>query len=479
MQLNINNPNFLIMQGRITKVLNMKPVEILAMIEEAAGTRMFEDRKEKALKTMAKKNKKMDEINELLKEEIDPKLDKLRGEKRAFLDFQQTQSDLERLQKLVVSYDYVHSTKRAKRAERELDEKKARVVELDANSVKLKHEIKNLEEDIRRVTTQRDKELRNGGRFQALEQKVTEKSHEMVRLQTSLDMGLEAYTDEQNKRENVRATVKDLKESLGGKVKAYERLKDVYDGEKKLLDASTAEMYKKEELLQTLLTGVGSKEGQESGYQGQLQDAKNHASAAATEQEQAKLKIAHLEKRLKEEEPRVKKAREQNSTLTKELDGLRAQAQKLETEIAKLDMRGSTEEDMQKEEIKIHEQIRDLSHQADNYRKMVSQIDFDYADPAPNWDRGRVKGLVAELFTVREDKQNAGTALEVSAGGRLYNVVVDTEVTGSLLLSNGKLKKRVTIIPLNKIMGSRASGEVSSCPISPHHPLSRFLPSVM
>jgi len=54
-QLNINNPNFLIMQGKITKVLNMKPQEILGMIEEAAGTSMFEERKEKAVKTMAKK----------------------------------------------------------------------------------------------------------------------------------------------------------------------------------------------------------------------------------------------------------------------------------------------------------------------------------------------------------------------------------------------------------------------------------------
>lgn len=27
-QMNVNNPNFLIMQGRITKVLNMKPIEV-------------------------------------------------------------------------------------------------------------------------------------------------------------------------------------------------------------------------------------------------------------------------------------------------------------------------------------------------------------------------------------------------------------------------------------------------------------------
>lgn len=85
----------------------MKPTEILSMIEEAAGTRMFEDRRDKALKTMAKKDKKVEEINDLLKEEIEPKLEKLRMEKRAFLDFQQTQSDLERLTKIVVAHDYL------------------------------------------------------------------------------------------------------------------------------------------------------------------------------------------------------------------------------------------------------------------------------------------------------------------------------------------------------------------------------------
>jgi predicted ATP-dependent endonuclease of OLD family len=64
-QLNVNNPHFLIMQGRITKVLNMKPPEILAMIEEAAGTRMYEEKKRKALETIEKKDKKLEEIGKV------------------------------------------------------------------------------------------------------------------------------------------------------------------------------------------------------------------------------------------------------------------------------------------------------------------------------------------------------------------------------------------------------------------------------
>lgn len=49
----------IIFQGRITKVLNMKPPEILGMIEEACGTRMFEDRKQTALSTIEKKQLKV------------------------------------------------------------------------------------------------------------------------------------------------------------------------------------------------------------------------------------------------------------------------------------------------------------------------------------------------------------------------------------------------------------------------------------
>jgi len=52
-------------QGRITKVLNMKPPEILGMIEETAGTRMFEAKKQAALKTIDKKQVKVDEINKV------------------------------------------------------------------------------------------------------------------------------------------------------------------------------------------------------------------------------------------------------------------------------------------------------------------------------------------------------------------------------------------------------------------------------
>lgn len=458
-QLNINNPNFLIMQGRITKVLNMKAVEILSMIEEAAGTRMFEDRREKAAKTMAKKDLKLREIEGLLQEEIEPKLEKLRAEKRAFLDFQQTQNDLERLTRLVVAHDYIRGNERLRIAGEECGSKKEKVQTLEENAVRLKNEIAHLEEDIKRVRTARDKELRKGGKFQGLEDEVKEHSHELVRLTTLFDLKNASIAEEQGKLNDSQKTVKDLEKTLKEKKEVYDKLQAQYDAAKAELDAQTAEVEQKEELLQSLQTGVASKEGQESGYQGQLQDSRNRASAAATEQEQAKLKIAHLEKRVKEEEPRAKKAKQQNSGLLQELEGLRSQAKKLESELTRLGYEPGKEEQIHQEQASLQKDIRELRGRADDLKRKVANIDFNYADPHPNFDRSKVKGLVAQLFTLNKEKVSAATALEICAGGRLYNVVVDVAETGTQLLQKGKLRKRVTIIPLNKIASFRASVE--------------------
>ena len=458
-QLNINNPNFLIMQGRITKVLNMKAVEILAMIEEAAGTRMFEDRRDKALKTMAKKEMKLQEITELLRDEIEPKLEKLRTEKRAFLDFQQTQNDLERLTRVVVAHDYVRYQEKVQQSASDLEAKKQRQKDLEDSAARLKSEISHLDEDAQRVKAQRDKELRKGGKAQAMEDAVKKHSNELVRLATVMDLKKTSLAEEQDRRVAGEKNVAELESLLKEKTKAYEKIKAKFDAAKEEFEKQSQEAESKEELLQTLQTGVASKDGQENGYQGQLQDARNRVTAAVTEQEQAKIKMAHLEKRIKEEEPRAKKAKEANAGLLKELDGLKSQAQKLEKELGKLGFQPGTEEEMYKQESTLQQQIRALRQEADSLKRKVANIDFNYSDPVPSFDRSKVKGLVAQLFTLEKEHTRAGTALEICAGGRLYNVVVDTEVTGTQLLQGGKLRKRVTIIPLNKISAFKASAQ--------------------
>ena len=174
-QLNINNPHFLIMQGKITKVLNMKPTEILSMVEEAAGTKMFEDRKNKAIITMGKKERKVEEINtvrlslslftqivekkmyemiskiaggglfQILQEEIAPKLETLRAEKRVYLDFQKTESEMERLNRVMVAYEYNRHEERLNKSG--VTSRQERVNQLTKEKKELENELQAIEED--------------------------------------------------------------------------------------------------------------------------------------------------------------------------------------------------------------------------------------------------------------------------------------------------------------------------------------------
>lgn len=61
------------------QVCNMKPVEIMSLLEEASGTRMYEKKKEKAMATMDKKDQKLQEIEVVLRTEIRPSVSRAQG----------------------------------------------------------------------------------------------------------------------------------------------------------------------------------------------------------------------------------------------------------------------------------------------------------------------------------------------------------------------------------------------------------------
>lgn len=84
----------------------MKPIEILGMVEEACGTRLYEVKKSQAEKTMEKKDSKVNEINKILNEDITPTLEKLRAQRTAYLQWASNSTEVERLRRQQTAYEY-------------------------------------------------------------------------------------------------------------------------------------------------------------------------------------------------------------------------------------------------------------------------------------------------------------------------------------------------------------------------------------
>ncbi|KAK0722782.1 RecF/RecN/SMC [Lasiosphaeria miniovina] len=81
------NPFYIVPQGRVSAITNMKEAERLNLLKEIAGTNTYDDRRIQSLKIMAETNSKREKIDELLAY-ISERLDELEEEKDELRDFQ-------------------------------------------------------------------------------------------------------------------------------------------------------------------------------------------------------------------------------------------------------------------------------------------------------------------------------------------------------------------------------------------------------
>lgn len=257
------------------------------------------------------------------------------------------------------------------------------------------------------------------------------------------------------------------------------------EGEKQSIESVNKKMKDNEELINKMQKELEEKETKFRELENQHKELETtistsqlqlqSAEAGMSIQKDATESLAEQLKHATEESTKAKTCeKECNLTLShlqKSKLGLENQLQK-----HKVDLKGLNDELKSTEKIVniAKEKLNNLSYNSSEHQKIIEEIKneqrsyndlreeyedkqnrlsyglkFSYSDPSPNFDRNKVKGVVASLMTVKNPK--TATALEVVAGGRLYNVVVDSSDTGKLLLSKGKLKQKVTIIPLDKI----------------------------
>ncbi|SCU97709.1 LADA_0H07800g1_1 [Lachancea dasiensis] len=450
-QLNINNPNFLIMQGKITKVLNMKPAEILSLIEEAAGTKMFEDRREKAERTIAKKETKLQEIRTLLEEEIEPKLEKLRAEKRTFLEFQEIQADLENTSKVVHAFTYSSLIENRNNIEESNRVGQSKIKQLQESIEKNTAELKSLEEDLEVMRAQKKNEMKKDGLLNQLEAIESRLNNELSRLRTTLTITTQNLTEETSKYEACHTKIQQYRDALQLKMNSFGSTESDFNNLVSLVGRLKGHLQNKEELLSTLTTGISSTGATSSGYSAQLTNAESKLNDSRIQVQRCDMKIELLKKELHANGPKLLSAQESCKEARKEVDLNKLRCSELNLKLQKLGFHPDMYKQLKDREVSLKRQLHEKSREMDILKRRVANIDFNYSKPSSDFSPTSVKGVAAQLFSLDENNFASATALQVCAGGRLFNVVVDNERTASQLLENGRLRKRVTLIPLNKI----------------------------
>ncbi|XP_005061195.1 PREDICTED: structural maintenance of chromosomes protein 2 [Ficedula albicollis] len=446
--LNVNNPHFLIMQGQITKVLNMKPPEILAMIEEAAGTRMYECKKIAAQKTIEKKESKLKSIQTVLNEEISPSLQKLKEERASYLEYQKLVREIEHLSHFCIAYQFALAEETKVSSTDMLKEMQSNVEKFQESRAEIQQKVKQLNEDIAEMEKEKDKEV--GGTLRALEAALSENQRVNTKARSALDLKKQNLKSEEVKYNELVTRMQKDSKALVSKEKEVKNLEKelnvlLEESEKDAHALTAAQQH-----FNAVSAGLSSsKDGEEASLSEQMMICKNEISKAVTEAKQAQMKLNYAQKELKAKAAEVKKMDEGYKKDQKAFEAVEQMKTTLEKQIRELNYSEEKGEALLAKKKALISDISRLRELSENLMAKFPHLQFTYKHPEKNWNVSCVKGPVLCLFTVK-DLSNA-KALEAVAGGKLYNIVVDTEVTGKKLLEKGELKHRYTIIPLNKI----------------------------
>merc|ERR1719247_643309 len=212
------------------------------------------------------------------------------------------------------------------------------------------------------------------------------------------------------------------------------------------------ELERLEKSLSNLNAGMDDGGEGATSLQHQLMEAQNKAARLKTDEIASTQGLSIARKQLVGAEKEFEQVKKEGKEVKASISKKEQDVQKTKKLLAdmKFDHRqfGAVEAKHRQEKMRT-EELRAKVAQQEN---ALGRLNFEYNRPNNNFDTSRVKGVVAKLIQIKEKFHHYATAVEVAAGGRLFMVVVDDEQTAKTLLDTpGCMRKRVTLIPLNKI----------------------------
>jgi structural maintenance of chromosome 2 len=283
--------------GRITKVLNMKPNEILGMVEEAAGTRMYETKRVAAIKTIEKKQMKVDELNAVLAEEITPTLERLRGEKQNYLKWSKNNADIERIERFVIANEYSKANKALEHNVEGVTEMRQQMEDYQRKASEGREKLKEKEAEIEERSIRLAEEY--GDRLKSTKLMEEKLAKELVKHTSAWQNSQKVVKSAEDDLRSANQLALETREIVNAKSAQIAHESERINFAKK--EASEAEAFY-EQLksdYQNISAGIASSQGDSAGtLPQQIAKAMADSKIAEGKAQQAKMKIDHLSKSL-------------------------------------------------------------------------------------------------------------------------------------------------------------------------------------
>ncbi|KAK4703751.1 structural maintenance of chromosome 3 (chondroitin sulfate proteoglycan 6), partial [Phenoliferia sp. Uapishka_3] len=472
-----SNPYYIVPQGRITHLTNQKDQDRLHLLKEVAGTKLYEERRAESTKIMDETNTKREKIDDLLNF-IKDRLDELEEEKEELKEFQ-TQDRKRRTLEYAIyqrelkdvgeALDTIEDDRRrdidnANSRRSEYTQRESDMAAHDATMANCKQRLELLSIDHRQASSDRREATKAKAQIECLVSDAEESSKKGSDRIAEYTEDLAAVEAEILEKE---AELMEATPAWEDEKKEEGELKDRLGEAETTLATLAAKMGRTEQFKtqkdrdQYIKETVKNRKGLVGQRERRLEELKKDLESTKRELEETGEKAGEQRKEMAGRKEELKRLNEELAEIREE------EAEKIEQRkgLWKQDARLESQVKHARDECKNKE--RDLFTMMDRVRLVFPSTSLStFADISTAQDTNKgltsVKaiaerlnlegyhGPLYDLFTVEERYK---TAVEVTAGTSLFQVVVDTDETATKILDVMMKEKsgRVTFVPLNRL----------------------------
>ncbi|XP_077294987.1 structural maintenance of chromosomes 3 [Arctopsyche grandis] len=460
-----SNPYYIVKQGKINQMATAPDSHRLKLLREVAGTRVYDERREESTSILRETVGKVEKINEFLRT-IEDRLKTLEEEKEELKEYQRWDRSRRVLEFII------HET--------EMQDNKRKLEELERQRTgrdqqRFAERLREAQDGVR-DSSRRLKDARKEV-VAAREQRdlLSLEHQQLLREKTKLDLTIKDLTDDvdgDNKsKERAELELEKLRCTIAEKEKELEALKPKYDEMKKREEECTRTLALNEQKRQELYAKQGrgtqftSKQDRDKWIENelkslnkQLKDKKDHEVKLRDDLKRDALKLSELEKRLTETTADMERQREAINEHNKqyyECKKTKDQAQSSRNELWRKETTMTQNLSSLKEDLaKADQALRSMAGKPIlNGRDSVRKVLDTFEERGGEWAKiaKAYYGPVIENFSC---EKTIYTAVEVTAGNRLFHHIVESDVVGTKILkemNKQNLPGEVTFMPLNRL----------------------------
>ncbi|WP_293352366.1 MULTISPECIES: chromosome segregation protein SMC [unclassified Microcoleus] len=450
-----------VLQGDVTSIISMNSKERREIIDELAGVAQF-DRKISLARQKLDEVKEVEERSSIVEKELISQRDRLANDRAKAEKYQKLRAEFQEKSQ----WEIVLKFRQLQKQEWKLREQ---IETGDRNSASLTEQLQAITTQIQAATAELDA---LNARVKALGES------ELLALQASIATQEAERRQLQNRKQDLETTAGQMAANIA------QTEEEVRQFRQSLEQIEIEISY--------VMSQIGTLQEQRDEAQKSLADSREVANAIASTAEAWVQQQTELHRQIETIQQTLEPQRTEQATIGERVDRLQSQIQEqnqslqvLEQEITAKKVQQSSLGETQKvaalqveslnqivvaaeQELQLQQetQTRLLEEQRERQRKLDKlEVQFQAQQEASGTFTakiiaqsgiGGVCGLVAQLGRVEPRFQ---LALEIAAGGRMGNMVVENDSVGAAAIELLKQKRagRMTFLPLNKIRGGRFS----------------------